>query len=192
MTASIPQPTRRTLLGRMQSLDLALLIGIVAVVVIVSLPRLSAFARRENEADARRMVRRLAQLFDDDALAAAPPSDTQALFERLPRSARRQFEDQVIVDDGRILLRHGYYFEFLRVPSFTGDTRGILTMRAWPARPSEVALPSFLGFSGAHVLRNAALVPPPSGPDAGPTIGSPLLSDLRARGWELVAAPDAE
>ncbi|HUR28474.1 MAG TPA: hypothetical protein VM509_09830 [Planctomycetota bacterium] len=192
MRQLFPSPPRRSPSGRIQWLDLALLIGIVAVVVIVSLPRLSAFARSENEADARRMVRRLAQLFDDDALAAAPPADIKSLFERLPRAARRQFEDQVVVDEGRILLRHGYYFEFLRVPSFTGDTRGILTLRAWPARPSEIALPSFLGFSGTHVLRHTALVPAPSGPDAGPEVGSPLLTDLRARGWELLAAPDAE
>ncbi len=50
---------RHSRLGRLQALDLAILIGVVAVVVIVSLPRLTTFARRENEADAQRLVRRM-------------------------------------------------------------------------------------------------------------------------------------
>ncbi len=178
--------------GRVQSLDIAILIGIVAVVVIVSLPRLSAFARRENEADAQHLVRRLTQLFDDDSLAAAPPANTKSLFELLPRATRRQFEDQSSVDDGRVLLRHGYYFEYLRVPAFAGDTRGRMSVRAWPDRRSGAGSPSFFGFSSTAVLRHASLGLDPGGLDAPPQIGSPQFFDMRAHGWVLVNTSDAE
>jgi len=183
---------RRAQRGRIRSLDLALLIGIVAVVVIVSLPRLSAFARRENEADAVRMVRRMAQLFEDDSFAATTPADTKGLFERMPRAARRQFEDQAVVDGGRVLLRHGYYFEFLRVPTFAGDTQGVLAVRAWPERRSRSAMPAYIGFSSTHVMRHTSLDPAPGGLDSPPAIGAPLLADLRVRGWELVAPAGAD
>ncbi|HTF87920.1 MAG TPA: hypothetical protein VK843_05890 [Planctomycetota bacterium] len=188
----IPSAPSRSTWGRIQSLDLAILIGIVAVVVIVSLPRLSAFAQRENEADAQRMVRRLTQLFDDDALNAAPPANTKALFDRLPRAARRQFEDQTVVDDGRVLLRHGYYFEFVHVPSFAGDTQGLMAVRAWPERRSGKGVPSFYGFSSTHVLRHKDLDPAPGGLDAPPQIEEQRRGDLRAKGWELVSASDAD
>lgn len=178
--------------GRIQSLDLALLIGIVVVVVIVSLPRLSDFARRENEADAERLVRRLARLFDDETVSGSPPASTQALFERLPREARRQFEDQSPVEHGRVLLRHGYFFEFVRLPSFEGDTQGVLAVRAWPERDSRAKSPAFLGFSGTALLRHDGLDPPPFGLESPPQIGAPQMLALRAQGWQLVAARAGE
>ena len=167
-------------------MDLALLIGVVAVVVIVSLPRLTAFAQRENEADAQRLVRRLAQLFDEDSLSSSPPRDTRALFERLPKAARRQFEDQTILEDGRLVLRHGYYFEFVRVPSFAGDTEGWMAVRAWPERAAPKGTPAYFGFSGNVVLSHSSLSPAPFGPDAPPQIRSPLPFDLQAHGWRSV------
>ncbi len=183
---------RHSLLGRLQALDLAILIGVVAVVVIVSLPRLTAFARRENEADAQRLVRRMAQLFEDDALLASPPRDTRELFERLPKAARRQFEDQTVIDDGRLLLRHGYYFEFVRLPGFAGDTRGVMALRAWPERRSSAGEPAFYGFSSTAVLRHTGLDPAPGGLDGAPQVQSPQAFDLQAHGWVSVAASDTE
>ena len=183
---------RHSLLGRLQALDLAILIGVVAVVVIVSLPRLTSFARRENEADAQRLVRRMAQLFEDEALHTAPPRDTRELFERLSKTARRQFEDQTVIDDGRLLLRHGYYFEFVRVPSFSGDTQGVMALRAWPERPSSANAPVFFGFSSTAVLRHTGLVPAPGGLDGPPQIESPQAFDLQAHGWVSVAGSDSE
>ncbi len=191
MSNSVPKP-RPALLGRLQALDLAILIGVVAVVVIVSLPRLTTFARRENEADAQRLVRRMAQLFEDDALRASPPKDTRELFERLPKTARRQFEDQTVIDEGRLLLRHGYYFEFVRLPSFAGDTQGVLAVRAWPERHSSAAAPAFYGFSSTAVLRHTALDPAPGGLDGPPQIQSPQAFDLQAHGWVPVRASEAE
>ena len=169
------------------------------VVVSVSVPRLSAFARHENVADAQLMVRRLAQTFDDPALASALPADTLELFSRLPRASRRQFEDQTAVDGAReggasrsLLLRHGYYFEFLRLPTFAGDAQGVPAVRAWPERCTTPALPSFLALSGKVVLRHDALDPAPGGCDHPPQVASPLVFDLRAHGWTSLAAGDAE
>jgi hypothetical protein len=165
----------------------ALLIGIVAVVVIVSLPRLSDFARRENEGDAERMVRRLARLFEDPDNISSPPKDTQALFERLPRQTRRQMDDHQPIEGGRVLLRHGYYFEFVRLPTFEGDPQGVLAVRAWPERASSADSPAFVGFSGTALLRNTALDPAPVGLDAPPPIGLPQQLSMTAKGWTLVA-----
>jgi len=187
----MPQPIQSRL-GRVKSLDLAILIGIVAVVVIVSLPRLSDFARRENEADAERMVRRLARLFDEESVLSSPPANTLALFERLPRESRRQFEDQTLVENGRVLLRHGYFFEFVRLPSFEGDTQGVLAVRAWPERASRAGTPVFLGFSGTALLRHDSLDPPPAGLQSPPPIGTPQMMALRAQGWSLLPAPAGE
>ena len=172
--------------GRIKPLDLGILIGIVAVIVIVSLPRLSAFARRENEADALRLVQRLTQMFDDESLRAAPPANTQALFDRLPRASRRLFEDQSAVDGGRVLLRHGYFFEFVRVPTYEGDPEGLLAVRAWPERASGPGAPAFLAFSSAAVLRHPTLTPPPVGLDSPPPVTSFHPSELRAAGWQPV------
>src|SRR5262245_27569811 len=151
MRTLCPRP-RRGRCGRLRPLDMAILVGIITVAVIVSLPRLSAFARHENEVDAGRMVRRLAQLFEDESLSSSPPRNILELFERLPRTTRRQFEDQSVVDDGRLFLRHGYYFEYLRVPAFAGDPGGVLAIRAWPERVAT-GEPSFLGFSSTAVFR---------------------------------------
>lgn len=179
-------------LGRLQTLDLAILIAVVAVVVIVSLPRLTAFARRENEADAQRLVRRMAELFDDDATAAAPPGSTLELFERMPRAARRQFEDQTVLDNGRLVLRHGYYFEFVHVPAFAGDTHGVMAVRAWPERLSKSGAPVFFAFSGSTVLRHTALDPAAGGMDAPPQIQSPQPFALQADGWVTVKVSDTD
>jgi hypothetical protein len=182
----MPQPNK-SLLGRIKSLDLAILIGIVAVVVIVSIPRLSEFARHENEADAARLARRMARLFDLEEVRNSPPANTLELFERLPRDARRQFEDNSSLAQGRVLLRHGYYFEFVRPPTFEGDTQGLLAVRAWPERPSRSPSACFLAFSGTVLLRHVGLDPAPAGLDAPPEIGAPQPLALKARGWQMVA-----
>ncbi|MBK8178891.1 MAG: hypothetical protein IPK67_08390 [Planctomycetes bacterium] len=173
-------------------LDWAILVGVVAVVVIVSLPRLSAFAKHENESDARQLLRRLALPFGDDSLEAAPPRDTLDLFERLPRVARRQFEDQIVLEDGRLILRHGYYFEFLRLPGFAGDSRGVMAVRAWPERCTDAASPAYVALSNAGLLRHRRLEPPACGLERPPEFLTPHLADLQARGWELVTDPGGD
>lgn len=174
-------------LGRMQWLDLSILIGVVAVVVIVSLPRLSAFARSENRADAARLARRLAQVLDDAQADMAAVHDVSGLFQRLPRQTRRQFEDQSVLDDGRLILRHGYFFEYLRVPGFEGDRSGARAIRAWPERYGGDAAPVFLALSEQSIFTHDRLEPACYGFDKPPPIESTQPADLHARGWRLLA-----
>lgn len=171
----------------MQWLDLSILIGVVAVVVIVSMPRLSAFARSENRADAVRLARRLAQVFDDSQPGAPPIQDVRELFQRLPRQTRRQFEDQSVLDDGRLILRHGYFFEYVRVPGFEGDAAGARVIRAWPERFGGAAAPVFLALSANAVLTHDRLEPACYGFDNPPPIESAQPADLHARGWRALA-----
>ena len=178
--------------GRLKSLDWALLIGIVAVVVIVSLPRLSAFARGENETDARQLLRRFAELLGDEDVLASPPRDVHELFERLPRASRRQFQDQVVLEDGRVILRHGYCFELLRLAAFEGDPRGVFAVRAWPERCAAPDAPCYVAFARAPLLCNVALDPQPCGLDRPAEVATPHVAELAARGWNPLPASGLE
>jgi hypothetical protein len=103
--------------------DYLAIVSIVGVVILVSIPRLRAFAVRENELDAVHMLRAL-------AMQPAPIGGEQAgndlarLVARDP-ALQRRLEDVECLDNGR-LRRHGYLFDM------TMMRPGEPMLRAWP------------------------------------------------------------
>lgn len=106
--------------GALHWADAAVLAAVGLVVLLVSLPRLRAFALRENETDARTLIARLGELCASD-LATRDPSAREVgsltslsdVFARAPQLAAR-LEDAEWLEDGAVLRRHGYLFEFAR------------------------------------------------------------------------------
>jgi hypothetical protein len=153
------KPRRRSLV------DLAVLFLIGVVVVLVSLPRLRRFALRENEIDAIRAVRTLAE----EALANAEtgaPGNLAALF-AATTGRRARLEDVEALPDGR-LRRHGYVFDWIE-----GEEGGSAIV-AWPWEHGRTGLAVFasepggplLGLSNADGRYSGPQHPPPAPPHA--------------------------
>lgn len=132
--------------------------AVVAVVVLISLPRLHAFAVQENEADAAGLVRRLGQELAAGALleqehgatsgapeVSGPPTPLAHLVSRAGLDARR--DDLEWLQDGRVLRRHGYLFELVeRGPD------GVPWLRAWPWSHGETGRAVFVSTAPGAVL----------------------------------------
>lgn len=139
---------RSGLLGRLTSLDTWTLIAVVAVVAITSLPRLEDLARRENHEDARRLTSELARAVQDTIdERRLPPPDLGRLLSDRPRLAER-IEDLGAADGGRLLGRHGYWFELVHSDAAQRSAgEAAFAVRAWPkdrgrtGRHAYVALP---------------------------------------------------
>ena len=84
------------------------LLAVVAVLVVVSLPRLRGLALQENEVDARGTALMLAR-----ALRGIEPRPDRkpALRELLRRPELRGLADVEVLAEGTLLRRHGYLFE---------------------------------------------------------------------------------
>jgi hypothetical protein len=137
--------------------DRLTLAAIGIVVALVSIPRLKAFALRENELDAAQTLRVLGAALGSPgwdfaaaglvgpplpraAGAALAPATVGELFLSTPSVARR-LEDAELLADGRLLRRHGYLFDL----TFDG---GEPVLRAWPWCYGETGLGAF-SFSRA-------------------------------------------
>jgi hypothetical protein len=139
--------------------------AVVAVLILVSLPRLHAFALEENETDAASLTRQLIQ-----ALAGVE-SEQPTLLElvgALGMEART--DDLEWIADGRILRRHGYLFELSG-----GASRASLSLRAWPWTYGETGRAAFQGTANGAVRRH----PNPGGDWSGPE----FPPRLAAGGW---------
>jgi len=136
--AANPQARRH----RLRWSDLATMLAVICVVAITSLPRLADFARRENEADARRLCASAAQALH--ARANQSPVNMGALFETTPELTR-QFRDARVFENGRLLRNHGYWFELL-------DPDGGPVLRAWPARFARTGFMAFVVLEHGSVL----------------------------------------
>ncbi len=119
-------------------------LGLIAlVVVLVSLPRLRRFALRENESDAIRALRVLA----DDALADQDALRTCDLGALLAASSshRVRLEDVEVLEGGR-LRRHGYLFGAVE------QAPGRRVLLAWPWNHGSTGLAAFAIEPGADPL----------------------------------------
>ena len=149
------------------------LAAVLAVLVLVSLPRLQAFALEENETDAaaltRVLGRALAQL--QQPAGAAAPAPTLAEVARAAGLDGHR-DDVEWVDAGRVLRRHGYLFELCPRP-------GGAVLRAWPWAHGDTGRAAFVFRPAEGVLRHGN----PAGAWTGP--GRPPAGD--GAGWLPVA-----
>lgn len=147
--------------SRSRLLDLATIAAILLVVVLVSIPRLRAFALRENELDAMRTLRVIAA----QPAPANVPAGRHDLAYLVAHDASllRRLEDVELLADGR-LRRHGYLFDLARLQP------GEPMLRAWPwshgttGRGAFVWTPQrgLLGFSNS----DGVFAGPDGAPDA--------------------------
>lgn len=146
--------------------------AVVAVLILVSLPRLHAFAVEENETDAAVLTRRLALALGEMQSEAAEPS-LPSLVEHL--GMERRTDDLEWLEDGRLLRRHGYLF---RVVS-DGEVQ---TLRAWPWAHGQTGHTAYFGRPDGTIRRHANADGHWSGP-----AGSPAIT---AKGWSAIPASD--
>jgi hypothetical protein len=144
----------------MRLVDAATLAAIGLVVLLVSLPRLEAFALRENEEDAVALVERLGMHGARERCASI-----RELVEG-DTTLRRQLDDVEFLDGGRLLRRHGYLFEMLRAgPALDAGA----TVRAWPWRHRKTGYAAF-AWTDVGVLGYPNSDGAWSGPDAAPFV----------------------
>ena len=123
------------------------LAAVLAVVVVVSLPRLRSLAVQENEADARATAEILA-----GALEELPATRLPTLQELLQSSELASLDDAELLAQGTLLRRHGYLFEVTRLtadgrPALGGEGSGpahARAVRAWPWAHGRTGVETFL------------------------------------------------
>jgi hypothetical protein len=164
------------------------LLAVVAVLIVVSVPRLRGIALQENEVDARATAQLLAGALRGEAPGAAP--SLRELLQRDELSGA--LSDAELLASGRILRRHGYLFELTRLPlglSLAASPLLFLrpepaalgpmpAVRAWPWKRGSTGAASFLVTSAGATLVRSDL--PWEGPDdAGAAIDG-------VAGWQRV------
>jgi hypothetical protein len=158
--------------SRLSAVDLAVLALIGIVVLLVSLPKLRLFALHENESDAIRTLRVLA----DDALASADLDAPSKLADLVaaPSAKSARLEDLEVLANGR-LRQHGYVFDWI-----AGDEGGSAIV-AWPWEHGRTGVAVFAIEPGGPVLglanedgRYSGPRRPPPPPSHAPRAGESL------------------
>jgi len=153
----------RALLGLSLSGALSLA-AIVAVLVVISVPRLQDLAKHENEADARVTAQILARALN--SLPAAGEPSMRALVRRPELSGG--LSDAELLQRGALLRRHGYLFEVTRLAprlslpaaplSLLSGEKGVLgsvlAIRAWPWAHGSSGEAAFLVTASGASLRH--------------------------------------
>lgn len=133
--------------------------AIVLVVVLVSIPRLRAFALRQNELDAVRMLRSLAA--HPAPIGFDPAEHDLAALVAQDVGLKRRLEDLEFVDGGR-LRRHGYLFDMARSAS------GEPMLRAWPWTHGQTGRGAFVWSPQRGLLGHPNTDGRYAGPEAPP------------------------
>lgn len=135
------RPTRlRALEDRigLSALGASTIVAIVAVLVLVSLPRLRSYATTANEEDAVATSLRLANALSDRPVAPdeVPP------VEEIARDHLRELTNAEFFAEGQQMRRHGYLFTLQHVPRpertglgrvvYASDPEPLLAIVAWP------------------------------------------------------------
>src|SRR5262245_6000217 len=124
------------------------LAAVVAVLVLVSLPRLQAFALAENETDAAALTRELGRALAEVEPPAGPTAAAPALAELALAAGLDGARDDVEwIDAGRVLRRHGYLFDLCACP-------GGPLLRAWPWAYGDTGHAAFVFRPAEGVLRH--------------------------------------
>jgi len=134
-------------------------LAVIGVLILVSLPRLQAFALAENEADAAALTRVLGLELE----RAAEPGTGPTLPQLAGQAGLDVHDDVEWLDGGRILRRHGYLFELALRP-------GGAALRAWPWAYGDTGRAAFAFRPASGVLRHGN----PEGAWTGPESAPPL------------------
>ena len=113
--------------------DWVTLAAILTVVLVVSLPRLHSLALHQNELDAIQATRMLGSsvfAMESQPTLSRVLEDDTALEHRL--------EDVEVLEQGRVLRRHGYLFDL------THTRDGAPALRAWPWNCGETGYGAFV------------------------------------------------
>ena len=164
------------------------LISVVCVLVLVSLPRLRTFILIENAEDAKTTVRYLAS---ESALIEGQADPRVGTLLEQSRKLRHALSDAEVLEDGRLLRRHGYLFAFVPVgeidrsgeveddPNRVQPLEAIATLPetghfllAWPWRAEES--PLVLGTLEGELYSPLRSDPAWSGPELDPLTLPPL------------------
>jgi hypothetical protein len=164
------------------------LTAIIAVLLVVSVPRLRDIALQENEADARVTAQLLAK-----ALGACDPSGVPSMRDLVRTPELVGLSDAELLDRGSLLRRHGYLFEVTRLaPSLSmpaaplalvsgekGVLRSMLAIRAWPWVHGSSGETAFLVTAAGASLLHPNSVPRWHG------LGSARATVDELTGWQL-------
>jgi len=138
MTTAAPAVPRQVTFLGLTPAGFASLAAVLAVFLVVSLPRLQGLARLENESDAcataELFVRTLAALDE-----TAPGAHFRTLAERADLG--RALTDGEWLEEGRLLRRHGYLFELCPPPAaLQAAGLSLALTAALPARAPRFAV----------------------------------------------------
>lgn len=136
-----PRPSARRI-GGLRLADAITLVSVGLVVLLVSLPRLRDFALRENEADARIVVARIGEL----VLEHDSPAALREVLAASPDWLRR-LGDAEWLEGGRMLRRHGYLFDLVRI-----RPDGAVAVRAWPLEHGGTGHAAFVWTADTGLL----------------------------------------
>jgi len=159
------------------------LLAVVAVLVVVSVPRLRGLALQENLADARATAQVLAHaLAEHEADAGA----SVGLDELLASAPLDSLSDAEILAEGRLLRRHGYLFELTRLFAPADATwggpeaeRGLAAVRAWPWAHGRTGTKAYL------ILADGTRLEHPNDPPRWQGLGGAGATPLEVPGWRV-------
>lgn len=180
--AVAPPPRARSAatLGGLTPSGALSLLAVVAVLVVVSVPRLRGLALQENLADARATALVLARAL---AERDGGPSSSVRLEELLSLAP---LSDAELLADGRLLRRHGYLFELTRLfapadSSWGGPAaeQGLAAVRAWPWAHGRTGTKAYLVLADGTRLEHANDPPRWQGP------GAAGAAPLEVPGWRV-------
>lgn len=146
--------------GRLRPVDAMTLFAVVAVVVLVSLPRLRDFALHENETDAVSLTRTLSRAIEGQG-PERPATIGQLLTS--DEDLQRRLLDADLLEEGRLLRRHGYLFDLCELEA------GGVAVRAWPWNYGQTGLGAFVVLPDGRGLGHANEDRAWSGPDSPPS-----------------------
>lgn len=159
------------------------LLAVVAVLIVVSVPRLRGLALQENLADARATAQVLARAWAE----RDPDSGASVGLEELLGSAPLDsLSDAEILAEGRLLRRHGYLFELTRLFAPADATwggpeaeRGLPAVRAWPWAHGRTGTKAYLVLSDGTRLEH------PNDPPRWQGLGGAGAPPLEVPGWRV-------
>ncbi len=154
-----------------------LLVAVGLVVVLVSLPLLRGLALKENELDAIQTM----NLLGREVFAAEAEPRTLGELVQTDERLLRRLPDTCLMEDGRLLFRHGYLFELVRPPE------GAPGLYAWPFAYGETGLGAFHATSAGELLGHPNQEARWSGPTRNPA-GLPGEASSGSVAWREVSS----